>query len=59
MPLYSYECMDCHQREQRIAGADDHTALCVACGGLMLRLDVDVFQPYFEAPKVALWDDKP
>lgn len=49
MPIYDYQCVDCSEREQRVAGLDDHTALCVACGGLMLRLDVDVFQPYFEA----------
>ena len=34
-------------RNQRIAGLDDHTALCVACGGLMLRLEGDLFTPYF------------
>ena len=59
MPLYSYECTDCHKREPRIAGADDHTALCVACGGLMLRLDLDVFEPYFDQPKTALRDERP
>jgi hypothetical protein len=32
-----------------VAGLDDHMALCTQCGGLMLRLDEDVFQPYFEA----------
>jgi putative FmdB family regulatory protein len=49
MPIYDYQCVDCGARDHRIAGADDHAALCVACGGLMLRLDVDVFGPYFEA----------
>ena len=24
-----------------------HTALCVICGGLMLRVDEDIFQAYF------------
>lgn len=59
MPIYDYQCVDCGAREQRVAGLDDHTALCVACGGLMLRLDVDVFRPYFEAPQVGLWEEKP
>jgi hypothetical protein len=31
-----------------VAGLDDHTAICIACEGLMLRLNEDVFQPYFE-----------
>ncbi len=48
MPIYAYQCVDCSGRDQRIAGLDDHTALCTLCGGLMLRLDEDVFQPYFE-----------
>ncbi len=48
MPLYEYQCVDCGSRDQRIAGLDDHTALCIQCGSLMLRLDEDVFQPYFE-----------
>jgi hypothetical protein len=30
------------------AGLEDHTAICIACEGLMLRLNEDVFQPYFE-----------
>lgn len=49
MPIYDYQCVDCGDREQRIAALDDHTALCARCGGLMLRLDEDVFGPYFEA----------
>jgi putative FmdB family regulatory protein len=48
MPIYEYQCVDCGGRDQRVAGLDDHTALCFPCGGLMLRLDEDVFQPYFE-----------
>jgi putative FmdB family regulatory protein len=48
MPIYEYQCVDCGGRDQRVAGLDDHTALCTQCGGLMLRLDEDVFQPYFE-----------
>ena len=48
MPIYEYQCVDCSARERRIAALDDHTALCVACGGLMLRLDGDAFQAYFE-----------
>jgi putative FmdB family regulatory protein len=48
MPIYEYQCVDCIDRDQRVAGLDDHTALCSQCGGLMLRLDEDVFQSYFE-----------
>jgi putative FmdB family regulatory protein len=48
MPIYEYQCVDCGGRDQRVAGCDDHTALCAQCGGLMLRLDEDVFRPYFE-----------
>ena len=48
MPIYDYHCVDCGGRDQRIAGLDDHTALCIQCGGLMLRLDEDVFQMYLE-----------
>jgi putative FmdB family regulatory protein len=48
MPIYEYRCVDCGGRDQRVAGFDDHTALCDHCGGLMLRLDDDVFRPYFE-----------
>lgn len=45
MPLYEYRCVDCGAQDQRIASIDDHTALCVQCGGLMLRLYEDVFTP--------------
>ena len=48
MPIYEYQCVDCEGRDQRVAGLDDHTALCTQCGGLMLRLDEDIFRPYFE-----------
>jgi putative FmdB family regulatory protein len=48
MPIYDYKCVDCGGQDQRVAGLDDHTALCTKCGGLMLRLDEDVFLPYFD-----------
>ncbi len=48
MPIYTYQCVDCGAPDQRVAGLDDHTAICTDCGGLMLRLDEDVFRPYFE-----------
>jgi putative FmdB family regulatory protein len=48
MPIYGYQCVDCGGQDQRVAGLDDHTALCTQCGGLMLRLDEDIFRPYFE-----------
>jgi len=46
MPRYEYQCVDCQARDMRIAGLDDHTAVCVNCGGLMIRLDQDLFTPY-------------
>lgn len=48
MPIYKYQCTDCQAKDHRVAGVDDHNARCVACGGLMLRLDEDIFGPYFE-----------
>ena len=45
MPLYNYLCVDCGEEDPRIAGVDDYTALCVVCGGLMLRLDEDIWTP--------------
>jgi putative FmdB family regulatory protein len=52
MPLYDYQCTDCGRQDQRIGALDDYTALCVDCGGLMLRLD-DPFDP-----AIPLWDEK-
>lgn len=52
MPAYTYKCINCGVEEVRIAGLDDDTALCVACGDLMLRLDEDVFRPYFAGTEV-------
>ncbi len=57
MPIYEYQCVDCGGRDQRVAGLDDHTALCAQCGGLMLRLDEDVFQPYFEEMSESAWSE--
>jgi hypothetical protein len=48
MPIYQYQCVDCSRPDHRVAGLDDNTAICMHCGGLMLRLDEDVFRPYFE-----------
>ena len=48
MPLYNYRCVDCGADDCRIAGLDDHVAVCVDCGGMMLRTDDDLFAPYFE-----------
>ena len=48
MPLYEYQCVDCGGQDHRVAGLDDHTAMCVHCNGLMLRLNEDVIQPYIE-----------
>ena len=55
MPIYEYQCVDCTGRDQRVAGLDDHIALCTQCGGLMLRLDEDVFLPYFEEVTPQIW----
>jgi len=50
MPIYEYQCVDCGCREQRVGGVDDATALCIKCGGLMLRLDDDLLSSYFPLP---------
>jgi putative FmdB family regulatory protein len=55
MPIYEYQCVDCTGQDHRVAGLDDHTALCTQCGGLMLRLDEDVFQPYFDEVTPQIW----
>jgi hypothetical protein len=47
MPIYDYQCVCCGGRDQRLAGCDDHIAICDHCGSLMLR-DEDVLWPYFE-----------
>jgi predicted nucleic acid-binding Zn ribbon protein len=59
VPAYYYQCTHCQVTEGRIAGVDDHLAICAGCGHLMLRLDYDLFSPYFEgsanmAPQPAL-----
>jgi putative FmdB family regulatory protein len=48
MPLYEYQCLDCGSRDERLAGLDDHTAVCLQCRGLMLRQDEDLFGRYFD-----------
>lgn len=48
MPIYEYQCVDCGGQDQRVAGLDDHIAICVDCDGLMLRLDEEIFWPYCE-----------
>lgn len=58
MPLYEYQCVDCGSHDQRVAGLDDHTAICITCEGLMLRLNEDVFQPYFEEESKPAIKDK-
>jgi putative FmdB family regulatory protein len=57
MPIYEYQCVECGSRDQRVAGLDDHTALCTQCGSLMLRLDEDVFRPYFEEAAFQTWSE--
>jgi len=48
MPLYDYLCADCGEEDQRVAGIDDYVALCVNCGGIMLRTDEDIWLPLWE-----------
>jgi len=49
MPIYRFICLNCGIVEPRIGGVDDVTATCVECkGGLMGRLDVNPWEPYFE-----------
>lgn len=52
MPIYQYRCTheNCGLQEPVIAGLDDAMAICSRCGGLMLRLDEDLFTPYYETP---------
>lgn len=52
MPVYEYQCINCRTAEVRIGALDDNTAICVTCGDLMLRMDEDIFKPYFEEPVV-------
>lgn len=47
MATYNYKCLDCSTTDTRLAGLDDHTALCAECGGLALRTDEDLFAPLF------------
>lgn len=48
MPLYLYQCTECPARETLVAGLDDFMVPCTQCPGRMLRLDPDIFQPYFD-----------
>ena len=48
VPLYLYQCFKCLHRDGRIGGVDDHAAICDRCGCLMIRLDNEIFAPYFE-----------
>ncbi|MFA6269975.1 MAG: FmdB family zinc ribbon protein [Candidatus Paceibacterota bacterium] len=57
MPLYDYQCVDCSARDQMVAGLDDHVALCPQCGGLMLRLEGDLFTPFFALPFLSVQEN--
>ena len=48
MPLYLYQCFKCLHHDNRIGGVDDHVAICDLCGHPMIRLDHDIFAPYFD-----------
>ncbi|MEW6657397.1 MAG: FmdB family zinc ribbon protein [Thermodesulfobacteriota bacterium] len=47
MPIYQYECADCGFQDQRLAGVNDHMAICTKCKGVMVRRDLDMFESYF------------
>ena len=49
MPIYEYEYVDCGCQDQRVAGIDDHTAICAECNCVMVRLDLDWFASAFLA----------
>lgn len=53
MPLYSYQCLNCGQKEEMVGGVDDYLAHCL-CGALMLRTDQDPFKPYFNQQEESL-----
>ena len=57
MPLYDSQCVDCNDREKTAAGLVDHVALCNKCGGLMLRLEGDLFTPYFAVPILSIQEN--
>lgn len=50
MPLYEYQCTRCSLTESRIAGLDDNTVICTACGEGMIRLTdtEELFRSYWE-----------
>ena len=52
MPVYRYQCTDKNsgRKASVSAGLDEVAATCSKCGGLMLRLDEDLFTPYYETP---------
>jgi hypothetical protein len=50
MPPYEFQCVDCGNRDERLAGAEDHMVICAECGGLMLRLEDNVSPPILQSP---------
>jgi putative FmdB family regulatory protein len=54
MPLYEFQCVDCGDRDERVAKVDDCTAICANCGGLLLRLAEDLFTPISQSPLLTL-----
>lgn len=38
MPIYDFQCQDCYNVEEHIAGVEERQRLCVKCGGTMNRL---------------------
>lgn len=53
MPLLQFKCVDCQTVDERVSAPFEETALCAQCGGLMLRVDEDLFEPYFDRPTAA------
>jgi hypothetical protein len=50
MPIYDYQCLYCGNCELRVAGLNDHMAICTQCGNLMLRSEEDFCWPGFDKP---------
>lgn len=59
MPLYDYQCGDCGAKDLRIGAIDDQVALCVECGGLMLRLDDPFADRLEKLPMIPAREIKP
>jgi hypothetical protein len=48
MPIYDYQCLYCGNCDLRVAGLNDHMAICTQCGNLMIRWEEDFFWAFFD-----------